>query len=329
MSTKTKGTEVTEREQLPVEKVDYGTDWWVPKGFDDAARMAGLMAKSECVPSAYRNKPGDILAAWSLGAPLGLSLLSTLRFVTVINGVPSVWGDAAMAIVRAHPLCEYIHEEFEGQTGGDYKDGFEDDFTAVCSIKRRGDPKVVVRRFSVGDAKTAKLWMRKTNKGGDTPWVNYPKRMMQMRARSWAMRDSFPDALCGMPIAEEMRDITSDVRVVDAEPDTRDPSQKLLDHAKERSSSEARREKAEVEPAQEPEPETPTEESAEPAQEAPTLIETIEGTITAAKSEAHLTAIVDRMRDLYEEGRLHSSEQAKLTQACHDRGQELAKGRKR
>jgi len=51
--------------------------------------------------------------------------------------------------------------------------------------------------------------------GKQGPWTQYPRRMMQMRARSWALRDVFPDVLRGMPIAEDimdiepMRDVTS------------------------------------------------------------------------------------------------------------------------
>lgn len=43
-------------------------------------------------------------------------------------------------------------------------------------------------------------------KGKQGPWTQYPKRMMQMRARSWALRDVFPDVLRGMPVAEEVMD---------------------------------------------------------------------------------------------------------------------------
>jgi hypothetical protein len=323
MSSKDTPIPATENENAVVESTDYPTDWWVPRGFDQAARMAGLMAKSDCVPDVYRGKPGDILAAWSLGAPLGLSLLATLRFITVINGVPSIWGDAALAITKAHPHCEYVHEDFEGEP-------FNDEFEAICTIKRRGDPKPVTRRFSVGDAKTAKLWMRKTKSGGDTTWVNYPKRMRQMRARSWAMRDSFPDALCGLPLAEEMRDITSDVRVVDTPEDTRTESQKLLAHSRQRTELSAETMDAKtvmVDPA----PSNPdaqernierhpgaTSESPEEPQEAASLMDSIKDTIGSAKTAAHLEAIVARVKDLYEEGKIHSSEEATITQMVID-----------
>ena len=39
------------------------------------------------------------------------------------------------------------------------------------------------------------------------PWQEYPKRMCQMRARSWAMRDAFPEAFRGILTVEEAEGI--------------------------------------------------------------------------------------------------------------------------
>jgi hypothetical protein len=75
---------------------------------------------------------------------------------------------------------------------------------AVCVAKRKGR-KPVTARFSVEDAKRAGLW------GKQGPWSAYPKRMMQMRARGFALRDAFPDVLKGMITAEEAQDYPSDV----------------------------------------------------------------------------------------------------------------------
>jgi hypothetical protein len=59
---------------------------------------------------------------------------------------------------------------------------------------------VVEQRFSVGDAKKANLW------GKAGPWTAYPRRMLQWRARGWAIRDAAPNLLFGMT-AEELQDI--------------------------------------------------------------------------------------------------------------------------
>ncbi|GIV50961.1 MAG: hypothetical protein KatS3mg038_1482 [Candidatus Kapaibacterium sp.] len=52
--------------------------------------------------------------------------------------------------------------------------------------------------FRVKDAKLAGLWAK------PGPWQQFPHRMLQMRARSWALRDTFPDVLRGVVAAEEL-----------------------------------------------------------------------------------------------------------------------------
>lgn len=98
-----------------------------------------------------------------------------------------MWGDAVIALARSSPVCEYI---IETQT----------DFVATCRVKRRGEPEQE-RSFSKDDAKAAGLL------GKQGPWSQYPKRMMQMRARAFAIRDVFPDVLRGLAVAEEVMDI--------------------------------------------------------------------------------------------------------------------------
>jgi hypothetical protein len=71
---------------------------------------------------------------------------------------------------------------------------------AVCEAKRRGYPAPTVVRFSVADAKKAALW------GKSGPWQQYPTRMLALRARGFALRNAFADALRGLITAEEAQD---------------------------------------------------------------------------------------------------------------------------
>lgn len=157
-----------------------------PTNMKEAMEFAGLLAKSDIVPKDYQGKPGNVLVAIQWGMEIGLQPMQAMQNIAVINGRPSIWGDAMIALVRACPAFEYINET-------------QTDKEATCAIKRKGEPEAV-RTFSLEDAKRAGL----TGKSG--PWTQYPKRMMQMRARSWALRDVFPDVLKGMICAEEALD---------------------------------------------------------------------------------------------------------------------------
>lgn len=127
------------------------------------------------------------------GMELGLSPVWALANVMVVNGIPAVWGDAMLGIVKAHKECSDVIETDEGQFP-------QDTFAAVCEVQRTGKLPVV-RKFSIADAKKAGLF----SKSG--PWSQYPRRMLQLRARAFACRDAFADALRGFGAVEELRDI--------------------------------------------------------------------------------------------------------------------------
>jgi hypothetical protein len=167
--------------------------------FDDAFRFSQMVSKSEFAPKDFRGKPESCMLAIQAGSEVGLSPMQSLQSIAVINGRPTIWGDAAMALVQSSPVCEYIKEYVEG-------DG--DALVAVCEAKRRGYPSPTVVRFSVADAKKAGLW------GKSGPWQQYPARMLTLRARGFALRNAFADALRGLITAEEARDYPTDDSLV-------------------------------------------------------------------------------------------------------------------
>ncbi len=157
--------------------------------FEDAMRCSEVIAKSSFCPKAMAGKPGDVLVALQMGLELGLKPMQALQNIAVINGRPSIWGDAMLAVCRQAPDFEFIEERFDDAS-----------MTATCKVKRQNEPEVI-QTFSIADAKLAGL------AGKDGPWRTYPKRMLQMRARGFALRDAFPDTLRGIIIREEAQDM--------------------------------------------------------------------------------------------------------------------------
>lgn len=168
---------------------------FAPQTMSEAIEFSNMLSRSQMVPKNYQNKPEDVLVAVQWGYEIGLAPLQALQNISVINGKPSVYGDAAMALVQASPVCEDVQESIEG-------DGTSNP-VAICRVKRRGRSEVV-SKYSVEDAKRAGLW------GKQGPWSQYPKRMLQMRARGFALRDAFPDVLKGLITAEEAQDMPVD-----------------------------------------------------------------------------------------------------------------------
>jgi len=176
---------------------------FAPTNLTEAIQFSDMLASSNMVPKQYQGKPQDILVCVQWGFELGLAPMQALQNISVINGKPSVYGDAAMALVQASPVCEDVEEFFENEGSPNP--------IAVCIAKRKGRKPVTVK-FSVEDAKRAGLW------GKQGPWSAYPKRMMQMRARGFALRDAFPDVLKGMITAEEAQDYPDEAKPVQAKP---------------------------------------------------------------------------------------------------------------
>ena len=161
-----------------------------PRNLTEAMEFAKIIAGSDMVPKDYINKPGNVLVAVQTGAEVGLKPMQSLQGIAVINGRPAIWGDAMWALIVSHPQFE----------------GFRDENTDTQStiwMKRRGQTEIM-RSFSMDDAKKAGLM------GKQGPWTSNPKRMLQMRARAFAARDLFPDALKGIKSVEEVRDYDMD-----------------------------------------------------------------------------------------------------------------------
>jgi hypothetical protein len=166
--------------------------------FESTWRLAQVYGSSSLCPKDYQNNPGNIVVAWDFGAQIGLGRGQSLASIAVINGRACLWGDAMIGLVQASGLLESHSETLEGEG---------ESLTAVCSVKRRGEPTVHTVPFSVADAKKAGLW------GKTGPWSSYPKRMLQLRARGYALRDKFADVLKGLQLAEEQRDIVETTAV--------------------------------------------------------------------------------------------------------------------
>ncbi len=157
----------------------------------DMRQFAELVCKSGWVPRGMQ--PDQAIIAMQYGYEVGLTPMQALQNVSVINGRPAIWGDAALALVQASGLLEDMDEHCEA----DPKQGVK----AVCRCKRRGQATWIEKTFSEAKAKRAGLW------GKQGPWSSYPDRMLQMRARGFALRDGFADVLKGLMTVEEAQDI--------------------------------------------------------------------------------------------------------------------------
>ncbi|MBP1180022.1 recombinase RecT [Methylobacterium sp. PvR107] len=162
----------------------------IPQSMEDAYRLGTAIVKAGMAPRGMETAEKCMVAILR-GLEVGLSPMQAVDKIAVVNGRPTIWGDGAMALVRASGLCEFVKERIDGEGDGR---------VAICESKRKGEVEAVRRTFSVSEAKEAGLW----NKQG--PWKQFPARMLQMRARAFALRDLYADVLGGLYLREEIED---------------------------------------------------------------------------------------------------------------------------
>ena len=174
----------------PLSRNSQNANIYLPDTKSDAYKFAMSFANSMFCPKVYQGKPDDVYLAMAYGAQIGLNPLLAVQNIAVVNGRPSVYGDAMTAIVMGHPETQA------------YEDGYKADGTAYCKITRKG--KTVYREFSEAMARRAGLW-------GKDIWAKYPERMLLWRAKGNAIRDLYADVLMGMWSVEEARDIPQSI----------------------------------------------------------------------------------------------------------------------
>lgn len=187
-----------------------------PQRVKDVAYVDALMKYAEVL---YKggfgtkdgNRPERVAAIIEVGRDVGLTDTNSLANIMVVNGRPTIWGDAGMALIRASGLLEDFEDTMVGEPG-------EDSYGCTVRVKRVGAARDRVVTFTMADARRAKLLDKK-----DTPWHTYPERMLRWRALGFACRDEFQDVLCGLIFTEEAMDMPA-VAAGSASPSTPEPA---------------------------------------------------------------------------------------------------------
>jgi len=178
---------------------------------DQAWRLAQAFIAGRMVPKGM-NEPGGVVACWQAGAEMGVGPARSLAKISIINGVPCIEVELALALTRkrgAFVQRPGVQWSIDGEVVDEAKldglgklDSWPDSLTCQAYAVPKGEKIAVYRRFSVADARRARLWDNKD------VWKSYPKRMLRARAMAFLLRDEFSEYFEGS-ITEEMRDVTA------------------------------------------------------------------------------------------------------------------------
>jgi hypothetical protein len=185
--------------------------------------LAKMIYRSGLAPDSINKSWEQIAVAIGFLNDLGLPIFTGLQNVAVINGRASLWGDFVLALCQRSP--QFDHIAFDEAISAE---------EATCTVRRNVEgAKPKVRTFTLEDAKAAKLFPGRDRNGNisdRSPWNTYTKRMLQMRARMWALRDTFPELLKGLQSVEELRDERPAVEIIEGNRPERLPGETKSEH---------------------------------------------------------------------------------------------------
>ena len=152
-----------------------------------------------------------VILKLQMGFEHRLSIMQALQNIYVVNRHATLYGDAIPGLVETSGLQEFGYSERLGQRNPDGT--YPDLYGYRYHTKRKGRDEYTYD-FIVADAKQANLW----KKAGT--WTFYPDRMLLNRARTFCLRDVYPDVLKGLQTTEEARDIQdAEFEVENAKPE--------------------------------------------------------------------------------------------------------------
>lgn len=143
--------------------------------------MAQTFIDAKAFPSDIVNVP-QAMVRLQAGRELGLMPIESMKYISLINGRPSLWGEKAIEMVIS--------------AGHRVEWGDCNEKTATCTITRGDTGKWMSQTFTIEMANARGL----TKKGG--PWLTAPENMLKFKAFHAIAKFLVPDALRGASIAE-------------------------------------------------------------------------------------------------------------------------------
>lgn len=167
-----------------------------------AIEKARLLAKSDVVPAAYRDKPANVLVALEYATRLGCSVLAVMQNLDVIHGRPSLRSTFLIGTVNATQRFTPIRFRYQGQEG-------TDDWGCRAAAKDRESGEECVGPLITIKMAKAEGWYSKKDKNGKetSKWQTIPELMLAYRAGAWWTRMYCPERTLGLHTSDEAEDI--------------------------------------------------------------------------------------------------------------------------
>lgn len=196
------GTQIAKAASASLVMGDKG---FIPRTRAEIWEVACWLIKGNMTPKGL-DTPDKVCGAIITGSELGLTPAASLRVIAVVNGTPSVWGKGGYALAMKCPEYKTHHISWRHEDGKEYDlppeydsmDKIPGNVACICRVWRVGHDRPFMQKFSVNDAKLAKLWGRKSSSGADMPWSSYWWTMLYHKAVGNALEEAVPEAYYGL-----------------------------------------------------------------------------------------------------------------------------------
>lgn len=181
-----------------------GTMFGDPLAFQHAVGVAGVIAQSSFVPTAFRGKVGDVVIAVDMAQRLKLSPMMVLQNLVVVHGTPSWKAAFLIALAQARGWdVDYEVEDLGPPVAYKTKDGASakaDNLRVRCLLRRgsvvkRGVPVTTTQAIAAGWA-------------NNVQYTHSTELMLRYRAAAFAVRQFEPAAMLGLMTDEEAAVLT-------------------------------------------------------------------------------------------------------------------------
>lgn len=174
------------------------------KIFDQIARAASMLSKTDIVPATYKGKPENCFIAIEIANRMGVSPMMVMQNLYVVQGKPSWSGQAATSMLKNSSEFKNVKHVYTGTAK-------TDDWGCYVQAERLNGEIVKGAEVTIEIAKK-EGWHSK----GGSKWLTMPELMLAYRASAWFARVHCPELLMGMQTKEEVEDVTkSIIKVVD------------------------------------------------------------------------------------------------------------------
>lgn len=170
--------------------------------FEDAQRMAKMLATSDLVPKNYQGNIPNTMIALEMANRINVSPFQVMQNLDIIQGKPSWRSTFIIAALNSCGRFKPLKFEFVGD------DNQSDNYGCRAYTDDLDGNRIVGPLVTWAMVKS-EGWLSKPG----SKWKTMPELMFQYRAASFFGRLYAPDILNGMQSVEEVKDINSSIDV--------------------------------------------------------------------------------------------------------------------